>query len=133
MMLPAPGPKTWLGLFLLLCGLAGCQTGPAVMENSVTQAPPMIRLCGCDVPAESAAVQTEVLRHVVPGMPVETARTRLEEFGFHCLYAGVFDKKPVSYHPARSLPELIVGRNAHKDRLFHSLVCSSSPNEIRNW
>src|ERR1700730_6365896 len=95
----APWPKTMPGLFLLLCGLAGCRTAPTVTENPVTQTPPTIRLCGCEVPAESAAVQTEVLRHVAPGLPVETAHTRLEAFGFHCLYAGAYDKKPVSYHP----------------------------------
>src|SRR5262249_20997955 len=75
----------------------------------------------------------ELLPHVYPGLAVETARARLEELGFRCRYAGVFARKPQAYHPTRSLPEVIGGRDAGKDKLFHTLVCSNPRDEIGNW
>jgi len=126
-------PKTLLWLFLLLCGPGGCQTAPQVIATPAPKSPPLIRLCGHEVPAEANAVQEEVLRHLAPGLPVETAQAHMEELGFHCLYGGMFKTKPVLYHPARTLPELIFGRNAKRDKHFHSLVCQLSRNEIGTW
>jgi hypothetical protein len=120
-------------VLLLLCGVAGCQTAPPAAEAPLAQAPPVIRLGGRELPAEAAAVRAEVLRHVAPGLPVQTARARLEELGFRCRYGGVLDKMPVSYHPTRTLPELITGRDADRDRRFHSLVCKSERSEVGNW
>jgi hypothetical protein len=120
-------------LLLLLCGLAGCRAQPTAVPAPAAPPPPVIRLCGEEVPAEAAAVRAVLLRHVAPGLAVEDARTRLEGLGFRCRYAGVFDTKPASYHPTRSLPELVVGRDAAKDERFHSLVCRASPNEVGAW
>jgi len=122
-------------LFLLLCGVAGCQTAPVLVRNPDTKGPPTVRLCGHEVPAERFAVQAEILRHVAPGLPVEAARTAMEELGFACLYGGFSDKKPAGYLPAPSLPELlgICARNASQTERFHSLVCTLSLNEIGNW
>jgi hypothetical protein len=94
-----------------------------------------VRLSGHEIPAEQLAVEAELLRHVAPGLPVKAARTSMEALGFRCRYWGVFDKKPAKYLPTRSLPEVlgICARDASRDRLFHSLVCTLSLNEIGNW
>jgi hypothetical protein len=120
-------------LVLLLCALAGCQTAPPVPEPLVPKPTTTIRLFGHEIPAEAAVVQAEVLQHVSAGQPAETARAQMEACGFHCLYGGTFDKMPAIYHPVRTLPELLGGRNEKKDRLFHSLVCRIDRSEIGNW
>lgn len=131
------GPKICPCVFLLLVGSVGCRTVPALVlapvDAPVTPSPPIIRLCGHEIPPEVNAVQEEVLRHVSPGLPLETARTRMEELGFTCLYAGCSKKKPESYHPTRSLPEFIWGRETQKDKSFHTMRCTISANQIGNW
>ena len=131
----APRPPALRGLLLLVCGVAGCQAAPVRPPAPATKPPPTIRLCGRELPAEAAALRAEVLRHVAPGLPVEEARTRMQDLGFRCLYAGVLNKKPKSYLPTRSLPEVIglCARDVRRDERFHSLVCTASANEVGEW
>ncbi len=124
----------FLALDLLLPGCATHPVSPAVVEKPVVKPPPpLIRLCGHEVPADSDAVRDEVLHFISPGLPVETAKERMEELGFRCLYGDMVKKKPAKYHPPRTLPELIAGRDLQWDKKFHSLVCKSSGKEIGNW
>jgi len=74
-----------------------------------------------------------VRQHVSPGLPAETAHARMEECGFHCLYGGMFAKMPKAYHPNSSLPEMLIGRDARKDKRFHTLVCTLVRAETGNW
>jgi hypothetical protein len=120
-------------MLFLLCCVTGCQSAPVFGTNPDLIAPPTVRLCGHEMAADDVAVQAEILRCVAPGLPVETARSRMEELGFRCRYAGVLDKKPESYHPAPTLSELFGSRDANRDKRFHSLMCTSSLNEIGNW
>jgi hypothetical protein len=119
---------------LLLTVLAGCQ-GPGLAPPPPAEkpAPPTLRLFGAEVPAEPAAIQAAVLRQVPPGTEIEAARARLEACGFRCLYGGMLAKKPAKYHPTRSLPELVAGRDEAWDRLWHSLVCRVDRTEAGNW
>jgi hypothetical protein len=57
----------------------------------------------------------------------------MEQAGFHCLYNGNLAKRPTVYHPCRSLPELLVGRDERKDKRFHTLVCTLLLSETGNW
>jgi hypothetical protein len=125
-------------VYLLVLGLLvpGCVTSPpspAIFKQPAANPPSVIHLCGHRVSSESDAVRAEVLRYVSPGLPVETAQARLEELGFRGLYGDMVKKKPASYHPTRSLPELVVGRDPQKDKNFHSLVCRISGKEYGNW
>jgi hypothetical protein len=135
---PALPANTVRWLILLLCGAAGCQTAPTIAEKPVTTAPATLRLCGHQVPAKRSAVEAEILRHVAPGLPVEAARTRMEELGFACLYAGVLHEKPAVYRPAPTavnLPELLGIQAPDPSRLrrWNSLVCTRSVNEFGTW
>ncbi len=122
-------------LFLLLCGVAGCQTAPPAVPAPAPKPPPTIRLCGREMPAEAAAVEAEVLRQVAPGLPLEDAHARMQELGFRCLYAGALVKKPKRYHPRLGLFQALgaYGPKEAIDKRFHSLVCTLSANEAGNW
>jgi len=122
-------------LFLLLCGVAGCQTVPAVAVNPDLPIPETVIFLGRPVPADRSAVQAEVLRHVAPGLPVDAAHAGMEELGFTCLYGGFSDKKPCLYLPPRTLPELLGSDSGYAARAkhFHSLVCTTAVNGVGDW
>lgn len=119
----------------LLAGLAvsGCLSGPAITPPAPRKPPLIVRLCGAEVPATEDAVRAVVLRHVGPGWPIEMAQARMKQLGFRCLYGGMLREKPKKYLPARTLPDLVVGRDAERDKSWHSLHCTLSANEVGTW
>jgi hypothetical protein len=92
-------------------------------------------LLGHAIPADRSAIQAEILGHVALGLPVEAARSGMEELGFKCLYGRFSDKNPCGYLPPRTLPELLGTDNGYASRAkrFHSLVCTTRVNRVGNW
>jgi hypothetical protein len=114
-------------VLLLLCGLAGCQTTPRVAQEPPPT--PVIRLCQHDVPAEESAITQELTQYVAPGMPLESARARLEPLGFR-----VFGTIPKAY---RSTPvnvrELLSGFDNKAEKNVNKVELRTSCDEIGAW
>lgn len=134
MNLLSPAARVRDSLILLLAALGGCQAPPArVTAAGAAPAPPVVRLCGHDVAPDEKSIKDEVSCHVAPGQPVEEACARMEALGFTCRYSGFSRKKPVEYHPTRTLRELIDGRDPVRDKHFHSLSCTVTLNQVGCW